>query len=365
VIAPARYGGLERVVQSLAEGQRRAGIESRLLVILDAGEPPEGHPFVTGLGPDISWTAVSLPARAYRRERAAVRALCREWHPTVVHTHGARVDVVDAPAARALGIPTVTTVHGFTGGGWKNHLYEWLQRRSFRRMAGVVAVSRPQADALRRRLPPDRVELIPNAWDGRTPAADRGAARRALGLPQEGFIVGWVGRLSEEKGPDLLLRALARLPNGSVHAAMVGDGAERSVLQVEAQRLGLRPHITWCGAVPDAGRWFRAFDVFVLSSRTEGVPVVLFEAMAADVPIVATRVGGVPDVLGESEAYLVAPNDVSALAGAVGLVRGDAELAAARARAARARLERDFANAPWVARYARVYRRAMRARSES
>src|SRR5437879_12795654 len=80
--------------------------------------------------------------RAYWRERRAVAALCRRIRPDVIHTHGYRPDVVDASVARRLGIPVVTTVHGFTGGGWKNRCYEWLQRRAFRRCDAVVAVCR-------------------------------------------------------------------------------------------------------------------------------------------------------------------------------------------------------------------------------
>jgi len=365
VVAPAPYGGLERVVQSLAVSQARAGLEVHLLAILDRGLAPQAHPFLIGIEPGTPVTVLSLPARAYRRERRSLNALCRELQPTVVHTHGARVDVVDAPEARRLGLATVTTVHGFTGGGWKNRVYEWLQRRSFRSMDAVVAVSQAQGELLRREITGERVVVIPNAWDGRVPDAGRAKARRALGITSQGFVVGWVGRLSFEKGPDLFLKALARLQDATVEAAVVGgggDGApppERS-LRALADRLGVAHRVTWCGPVPDAGRWFRAFDALAVSSRTEGVPMVLFEAMAAEVPIVATRVGGIPEVLGEREAYLVPPEDPSALAASLASVQGDRAEAETRTRAARARLAADFGAEQWVARYADVYHRVAR-----
>jgi len=94
----------------------------------------------------------------------------------------------------------------------------------------------------------------------------------------------------------------------------------------------------------------------VLSSRTEGIPIVLLEAMRANVPIVATRVGGVPEMLDETEALLVPSEQPAALAKAIGSVREDALSAARRAQAARMRLERDFAVEPWVRRYEAVYR---------
>jgi glycosyltransferase involved in cell wall biosynthesis len=114
--------------------------------------------------------------------------------------------------------------------------------------------------------------------------------------------------------------------------------------------------IRWCGVVPDAGALFSAFDVFVLSSRTEGIPVVLLEAMAAQTPIVAARAGGVPEMLSDEEALLVAVDNPHALAVAMTEVRDNPAAAVVRATAARARLERDFVLDEWVKRYDRVYR---------
>jgi glycosyltransferase involved in cell wall biosynthesis len=112
--------------------------------------------------------------------------------------------------------------------------------------------------------------------------------------------------------------------------------------------------------VPDAARLFRALDVFVLSSRTEGTPMVLLEAMAAGVPIVATRVGGVPDIVGDAEARLIPPHDPIVLARAIRAVLADRSGARTRAAAAQIRLRRDFAPEPWVARYEAVYQRVAR-----
>src|SRR6266566_158231 len=138
--------------------------------------------------------------------------------------------------------------------------------------------------------------------------------RRPLGIPRDGFVVGWVGRLSHEKGPDVLLDAIPHLRDVPLGVSVVGTGAQRAALQERARDLGLNGRVRWHGVVPDADRLFPAFDVFVLSSRTEGTPVVLFEAMAANVPIVTTGVGGVPDVVSPAEAALVRSEDPVALA---------------------------------------------------
>ena len=355
IVAPTEVGGLERVVHALATGQRGAG--HRVIVAAVLGRPGEGHPFIQPLlDADVEVVPVSLAPRAYLRERAAVAGICTRVQPDVVHTHGHRVDVVDAGAARRLGIPTVTTVHGFTGGDWKNRLYERLQRRAFRRFDAVVAVSRPLGEDLARSgVAAGRLHVVPNAWSGTGEALPRDRARRALGVPPQRLHVGWVGRLTAEKGADVLLAALGRLGDLPLTASVLGEGRARRELQ-DSAAAGLAERVRWFGAVSDAARLFAGFDVFVLSSRTEGTPIVLFEAMATGTPIVATAVGGVPDVLSPGEALLVPPDDPSALADAIRRVWADPAAAAARARRARERLATGFALAPWLASYERIYR---------
>ena len=358
VVAPGEFGGLERVVQMLSRGLRGLGHEIHV-VSLHAGAG--GGPETAFLAPlsdvGVHTHTVVVPARAYRRERATIAALCRRLCPDVVHTHGYRPDVLDAGVVQRLGIPIVTTAHGFTGGGWKNQAYEWLQRRAFRRFDAVVAVSRSLGDRLARAgIPRSRIHTVPNAWRRIAPPLDRTAARRELGIPQGEFVVGWVGRLSPEKGPDVLLEALAHLRDVPLAVSVLGTGAQQAVLQTRARNLDLDGRIRWHGAVRDADRLFAAFDLCVLSSRTEGTPVVLFEAMAAGVPVVTTAVGGVPDVVSPAEAVLIRSEDPIALAVGIRGVVGNPAAAERRARAARARLERDFAVTPWLDRYETIYR---------
>ena len=356
VVAPAAFGGLERVVTMLAGGMRGLGHDVHVTAVV--GGPPGAEAFLAPLAAaGVRTRALEVPGRAYRAERAGIAHLCRELRPDVVHTHGYRPDVVDAGVARRLGIPVVTTVHGFTGGGWKNRFYEWLQCRAFRTFDAVVAVSRPLVARLRGAgVPPSRLHELRNAWSPGAPLLDRAAARRALGLPHDGFAIGWLGRLSREKGPDVLMAALPYLHDLPLITSVVGDGPMRRSLDAQAGALGLHGRIRWHGVVPDSARVLGAFDVCVLSSRTEGTPMVLFEAMAAGVPVVATAVGGVPDVVSSREAVLVPSDDPVVLADRIRDLYDNAGPARERARAARARLERDFAVAPWLARYEAIYR---------
>ena len=337
-------------------GQRQLGHRVRVAAILDA---PEGAGAFRGRldAGAVEVIPLVLPGRAYLRERASVHRLCGEARPDVVHTHGYRPDIVDGQVARSLGIPTVTTVHGFTGGGVRNRCYEWAQQRSFRSFEAVVAVSRPLVQRLAGAgVSPDRIHLVPNAYEGDAPHA-RAEARRLLGIPADAFVAGWVGRLTREKGADTMLDALASpdMPE-ELLLGIAGDGAERPALEARARENGAAGRIRWFGMVPDAARIYSAFDVFVLSSRTEGTPIALFEAMAAGVPIVATRVGGVPDVVSQDDALLVPSENPAALAAAIRSVREHPVAATRRAQAAARRLRAQFGLAGWLARYEEIYR---------
>ena len=356
ILAPGAVGGLERVVRSLAAGHTALGHRVSVVVVLEPASSE--HPFVHALRHACHEViTLAVAPRAYLAERAAFAAVCGRVRPDVVHSHGYRADLVDAGVARRLGIPTVTTVHGFTGGDWKNRLYEGLQRRALSRFDAVVAVSQPMCKRLRRAgVPADRLHTIRNAWDDRVRFLGRQAARRQLAVPEGGQRVGWVSRMSHEKGPDLVLEALALLGDMPVALSMIGQGEGQRGLRQRAERLGVGELTTWHGVVPEAAALLPAFDVFVLSSRTEGTPMVLFEAMAAGVPIVASAVGGVPDVVSAAEAILVPTEDPRAIADAIRDVLRDPASARERAGAARRRLEREFTARPWLERYEALYR---------
>jgi glycosyltransferase involved in cell wall biosynthesis len=278
----------------------------------------------------------------------------------VVHSHGYRTDVVAALSGAVPGARLVSTAHGYTGGGRKNRLYERLQAAAWRRFGAVIAVSEPLVQELHRRgLDPRRVRLIPNAWRGDARSVDRPEARRRLGIESDARVVGWVGRITQEKGPDVALDAFARLAareGAPAQLHFVGEGRLRPELESRAAALGLAERVHWHGAVAGAARLFPAFDVLLLSSHTEGTPMVLFEAMAASVPIVATSVGGVPDVLGPGGGWLVPPRSPDALAAALEEALTSPVEAHSRVARATDRLNAKYAVGPWVDAHLALYR---------
>jgi len=360
VVAPAPFGGLETVLRALAAGHAGLGHTVRVAAVLSPGGEP--HPFVESLrGVGIATDTIRVSARRYFAERAAIRELCKSQQPDVVHTHGYRPDFIDGGVARSEKVPVVSTCHGFIESGTRARIYHWLQRRALRSFDAIVAVSSPIEKNLRDAgIPPEKISLVPNAYQPTATPFSRESARRELGLP-DATLIGWVGRLSFEKGLDVAIEALAQLQRSDAYLVVIGEGQEKSALRNLAQRLGLADRVLWRGAIPNAERLFHAFDAFLLSSRTEGTPMALLEAMAANVPIVATEVGGVPDVIDSSSARLVRAGDAAGIAVALEATLSEPDRTAVRIQRARERLRQQFDVASWLSRYESIYRSVARA----
>ncbi|TFG47412.1 MAG: hypothetical protein E4H38_08185, partial [Gemmatimonadales bacterium] len=227
VSAPGPAGGLESVIAALTPGLRARGHSVGLAALIGPGEAPPFLDQIATAGVEVHPMRAS--GRAYLRQRRLAMELARSWQADIVHTHGYHADVVVGTAAVRAGFATVSTVHGFTGGDWKNRIYEILQLRAFRRLSAVVAVSGPlQARLAASGLPGTRLHLIRNAWVPGASVMGRAEARKSLGLPRAEPVVGWVGRLSAEKGPDVFLAAIGL---GSWRASVVGDGRLRAQLE--------------------------------------------------------------------------------------------------------------------------------------
>jgi glycosyltransferase involved in cell wall biosynthesis len=295
-------------------------------------------------------------------ERRALSKLFRRECPDVVHTHGYRIDLLDRRVAAKLGIPTVTTVHGASKtGGLKGALFEWLQRRNYRRFSAVVAVSDPLfAETLADGVPRDRLHLIRNAWGGQRAPLSREEARHRMGVASDEQVVGWVGRLIPVKGADVLIRAAALLPRPCPTIALVGYGPELQRLRTLAVEQGVGEAVRFYTDIRDAGRYFSAFDTFALTSRSEGLPIVMLEAMAARTPIVATEVGGLPDALRGGAGWLCPPEDPEALALAIHSSLEDRQEAEQRAERGTQRLEKEFSIGSFLDLYEDVYRSVLK-----
>jgi glycosyltransferase involved in cell wall biosynthesis len=261
------------------------------------------------------------------------------FRPDLLHAHDYKTNLLGLILGRCFRIPVVTTLHGYVQRGGRLELYYLLDRLSLPLMDHVISVS-PDLDrhAGEARVARRRRSLIENAVDTDEYArrTDGAAARARLGVPAGRLLVGAVGRLSEEKGFDVLLRAAHRLlrEGHDLGVVVAGEGEARPGLEALIAELGLGDRARLLGHQTDVKGLFEAMDLFVLSSRREGLPNVVLEALALEVPVVATRVAGVPRLIRDGEnGVLVDPGSADDLARGMGRLLRDA---GARARVAAA-----------------------------
>ncbi|HEX5058226.1 MAG TPA: glycosyltransferase [Kofleriaceae bacterium] len=325
VLSSFGVGGQERVALDLAIGQQARG---HRVAVISLAPPPDGamadefgeHGIAVGRiakRDGIDLTLVPRLARALRRHRA-----------DVVHTHNPLPLIYGAPAARLAGAAAIHTKHGANPGGRGHRI---LRRAAAQLAHAFVAVSDTTFDQAmaQRDAPVARMHTIANGirLDRYHPDPEaRAAARVELGLG-DAWVVGTVGRLDPYKNQALLVRAMAPLLSSDVRLVIIGDGHARGEVEAEIAKLREPRWVVMTGRRMDVPRLIPAFDVFALSSKTEGLPLVVPEAMAAGLPIVTTAVGGLPGVVDDGKTGLLSPVDEGALRSALAKLEDDRQLA--------------------------------------
>jgi glycosyltransferase involved in cell wall biosynthesis/predicted ATP-grasp superfamily ATP-dependent carboligase len=289
--------------------------------------------------------------------------LARRRRIDVLHSHEFTMNAYAFAAGLMARKPTVATVHGNLEYAAARRRRRLVYRTAARLAGPLIAVSR---DTRRRlttefRLPAERVQVVPNGIALPAAPPDRETARawrREWGLPEDGFLIGAVGRLQPVKGYDLLVRALSLLAERGVDArlAFVGQGDERTALERLARRLAIAERVVFCGYREEIPARLGAFDVIVAPSRYEGLSLALIEAMASWRPVIASDVGGNPEAIEDGvSGLLTPPEDPNALAAAIAQVALDPDLARRLGEGARARAEQEFSITAMIAAYERLY----------
>jgi glycosyltransferase involved in cell wall biosynthesis len=279
----------------------------------------------------------------------SLRALVRSRGIDIVHAHDAKTDFLAWTISLLEPIVPLSTAHGFSGDSRKERIYYAVEKRLLARFPRVIAVSQPiKAELVRTGSMPERVTVINNGIDPALFSRQPGRAaeaRATISCSADDFVIGAVGRLESVKRFDVLLDAFARVRSTHPHAVLVmaGDGPLRGMLEQRAEQLGLHGSCRFLGHYTDVILLHHAFDMLVQSSVREGTPNAVLEAMALETPIVATDVGGTSELITDGRHGLLVPSlDADALAEAILRVVRNPDDAAARARAARARVEHDL-----------------------
>lgn len=366
VLSSFGLGGQERVALSLARLQREAG--HRVLAVSLAAPPdgPLAQAFqeagvetdsVPKRGPSVD---PSLPVRLAK--------LLSDRRAQVVHTHNPHALIYGAPAAAMAGAVTVHTKHGINPDGERR---QWLRRAASRLVDAYVAVTDSLARVAleRNECAPAQLHVIPNGIDltrfGPNPDARR-RIREQLGIPTDAWVIGTVGRLSPEKNQALLVQSATPMLDQRRHLVLVGEGPERAALETRVADSLRGAFVHFTGARDDVPELLAAFDVFALTSSSEGLPLVVLEAMASELPVLTTAVGGVPDVIEDRvTGYLVDSGDAAALTRQMAWLSSRPDQAQLVARCARSTVLERHGLPQMAARYASLYEKLLALRQPS
>ena len=345
--------GAEAVILTLSRCLNAAGHRSSIAAFTSDQQPNLALRAAADSA-GVRMDAIICAGQVDRRTPEAIRALSLTVGTDVIHAHGYKADVYGWLAMRKTGIPLVSSCHTWYDNDLSVKVYGAVDRRILRRFAGVVAVSEEvRLRLLKSGVSAGQIRLIYNGVDPSPFAAIEPWKRQGT------LRVGLVGRLATEKGIDLFLAAAVRVLRTLPETEFVvaGDGPDRAMLETLLQNFGLASKVRLVGRVSNMPTFYESLDVLVSSSRQEGLPVALLEAMASGLPIVATAVGEVPRLLQHRETgLLVSVQDVQALAESIEALLRDRKARTRYGLAARQSILKKFSAERMSNDYLRLYR---------
>ncbi len=359
VLSSFGVGGQERVALDLAIGQKAAG---HRVAVMSLAPQPDGvlAQEFTAAGVDI----LHCEKRAHGLDptlSTRIGVALRKRGVDVVHTHNPMPLIYAAPAARIIGAAAIHTKHGRNPANFSNRALRRVAAQCVHFFVAVSDITAEQALA-QHDCQPAKLRTITNGirLERYVPDAKLRAETRAeLGLG-DAWVVGTVGRLDEFKNQSMLIRAMAPMLSSQCRLVIVGDGPSRADIEAAVARLPEPRFVVITGRRMDVPRIMPAFDVFALSSTSEGLPLVVPEAMSAGLPIVATEVGGLPSVVDEdSTGKLVAVDEV-AMRNALAELMADRARSRAMGATARKTAHARFSAERMNAEYLALYQQARR-----
>jgi glycosyltransferase involved in cell wall biosynthesis len=281
---------------------------------------------------------------------------------TLIHSHGYKGNILLGSLPKTIRkIPMVRTIHGWTSKKrfTKIWLYEKLDKMTLRNMDAVVKVSLT-AGPVTTGTNGSQEYIIENGIPEHYFDPEQAVKKDPVvgGFCSEGYVIGTISRLSEEKGLLNLIEAMRLLlkENGDYRLIIIGDGPQKESLQMLIDKAGLSGKILLTGYRNAAYHYLPLFKVFVLPSLTEGLPITILEAMQAEVPIAASGVGGIPEVLGHGESgILLEPGMPGAIADAIAYLRSHPQEADMMRKKARAVARERYSSRRMAEDYLRVY----------
>jgi len=255
-----------------------------------------------------------------------LKNLIKSVNPDIVHLNSSKTGFLGSLAAKTCKLPKIIyTAHGFVFNESGNTIKKWIYKKAeisnAKRIHKIICVSEyDRQSGIKAGIPENKLVTIHNGIDPNIVFLPKDEARGFLishtqiheftnsRIP----LIGCIANFYKTKGLDILIQAMTKV---DAQLVIIGDGAEKKNLQLMAYGLQLQNKILFIGQIKNAAKYLKAFDLFILSSRKEGLPYTILEAQTAQIPIVATKVGGVPEIIQDNKnGYLALPNNADDLA---------------------------------------------------
>lgn len=359
IVTAAEFGGAPLHVLQLMEHMKKQG---HMVGLVAAPEPrlmQEAKSLAVQVFPNPHFVRPVKPYKDIRALKPVFQAI-KAFQPDLVHAHSTKAGYAARLSSAILRKPVIFTAHGwaFTEGRspWSRRLLSLAERLAAKVTTKIICVSEHDLRlALQFNVArPDQLVVIHNSIDPQPfLQADGAKIRQQLELEETPVLI-FVNRLAPQKDPLTLVKAIRDLP--SVKLMMVGDGSLRSEVERFIHDNGLASRVILTGKRWDIPNLLAASDVFVFSSRWEGLPYAIIEAMVAGLPVVATRVGGVPELVEDGiTGFLVPPKDPKALAEAIQKLLDDPDLRCRMGQAGRKKALKEFTLERMLVETQRVY----------
>ncbi len=299
----------------------------------------------------------------------------KSCHADVIHSHGYKPNILLSLFPKFIRrTPLIATAHGWTNTKKmsKLALYEWFDVKMLKYKDAVVVVNKQMiynSKFVSANIDKSKLYVVDNGINTTAQLHQpRDCDNRNMieSFTRDTFTIGSIGRLSMEKDYNNLLHSIKILRDAEydVKLVLIGDGPLYDDLKQQAVRLGLSEYVLFTGYIADAKKYLRFFDVYVISSLTEGMPITLLEAMQNRIPVVSTNVGGIADVLHHDKTgILVPPNDTEKLSAGIEHIIKNPEIAKLFSDRAAVQIEKKYSSQAMASSYQLIYEKVTSANS--
>jgi len=364
---PVEYGGAERVVLSIIENISVKELKIIPILFIKGGHGPNVLvEKITELG--IKHYRIVVNRCKYKfinpvLNLIALWQIAKNEKFDLIHTHGYRADILAWALSLIINSPMISTIHGFILNDKKLALYKAIDIFALKKFNYLLPVSAAlKKELIKYGIKKNKIEVLPNAVRLENSKIKNNVyynnIKKKIKTNKNTTTVGYIGRLSIEKGCRYLIKAVSILTENEINIKLVivGDGPDRKNLETLINKHNLKTQVIFTGFQTDIAGIFKVFDIFVLPSLTEGAPMALLEAMSFEKAVIASAVGEIPKIINDMQnGILIKAKDPLGIADAIMFLIGNEKKKIEMQRNAKLTVIKKYNLNNWIERIIKIY----------